>query len=210
MLDAQPPPDHASSDHDSPSSGLSIDDGNTCDCFLSYNSADKQAARKLAEILRDRGLSVWLDEWCLRPGLPCLPLIEAGIQSCPSFVVLVGKDGFGPWQSEEMRAALSRAVGEKRTVIPVIPVLLADDAAAPKLPLFLAGRECVDLPPAGDADYACAIDRLVWGIRGDPPDQTTRGQERPPIHETHNGTKGPPLNPASRDLPPAGGGRRRR
>ena len=37
------------------------------DCFLSHNSRDKPAARALAARLRDKGVSVWLDEEQLRP-----------------------------------------------------------------------------------------------------------------------------------------------
>lgn len=38
------------------------------DVFLSHNSKDKPAVRTLGTALKQRGLSVWLDEWELRPG----------------------------------------------------------------------------------------------------------------------------------------------
>ena len=38
------------------------------DLFLSHNSQDNESVRKLAEHLRNRGLSVWLDEADLTPG----------------------------------------------------------------------------------------------------------------------------------------------
>ena len=40
------------------------------DVFLSHNSSDKPTVRQLAEELTRRGLTVWLDEDELRPGLP--------------------------------------------------------------------------------------------------------------------------------------------
>ncbi|MBF0549874.1 MAG: toll/interleukin-1 receptor domain-containing protein [Deltaproteobacteria bacterium] len=38
------------------------------DVFLCHNSQDKPTVRKLAELLRQRGLRMWLDVWELKPG----------------------------------------------------------------------------------------------------------------------------------------------
>ena len=38
------------------------------DVFLSHNSRDKPAVRKLAQRLHGDGLRVWFDEWVIRPG----------------------------------------------------------------------------------------------------------------------------------------------
>ncbi len=151
-------------------------DTGTFDCFLSDNGRDKPAVRALAAALRERGISVWHDEECLRPGIAWQPLIESAIRSSRSVAVLVGADGRGPWESEEMRVALRLAVDSQ---LPVIPVLLIDAPAEPKLPLFLQGRTWVDLR-AADSDTLPALDRLIWGITGNRPhrnsdqDQQTR------------------------------------
>lgn len=76
----------------------------TFDCFLSHNSKDKFAVRALAEELRSAGISVWLDEEQLRPGVPWHPLLESGIHASRSVAVLVGKDGLGPWEPKEKEA----------------------------------------------------------------------------------------------------------
>jgi len=49
-----------------PFRGITMDRGEF-DCFLSHNSRDKPAARALTARLRERGISVWLDEEQLRP-----------------------------------------------------------------------------------------------------------------------------------------------
>jgi TIR domain len=132
--------------------------------FLSHNSQDKPAVRALAAALRERGLIVWLDEEELRPGLNWQDLLEGGIRHSASIAVLVGADGLGPWENEEMQAALRLAVEDGR---PVIPVLLPDAPKRPELPLFLRNRTWVDLRPAlEDAGQ----DRLEWGITGRKPD----------------------------------------
>jgi len=130
------------------------------DVFLSHNSKDKPTVRELKQLLSARGLVVWLDEDELQPGIPWQQLLEAGIETSRSVAVLVGKDGLGPWEDEEMRAALSLAVRDRR---PAIPVLLPGASAQPDWPMFLGNRTWVDLR-AGFADEGIA--RLVWGITG--------------------------------------------
>ena len=89
------------------------------DVFLSHNSNDKPAVRELKGLLAANGLQVWLDEDELQPGIPWQQLLELGIKSSSSVAVLVGKDGLGPWEDEEMQGALVLAVKTKRPCIPV-------------------------------------------------------------------------------------------
>jgi hypothetical protein len=118
------------------------------DVFLSHNSKDKPAVRDLKQRLSDAGLHVWLDEDELRPGIPWQQLLEAGIRDSKSIAVLVGSDGLGPWEDEEMQAALVLGVKDRR---PVIPVLLPGACTQPELPMFLTNRTWVDLR-SGSAD----------------------------------------------------------
>lgn len=71
-------------------------DTESFDCFLSHNSKDKPEVRVLAANLRAAGVTVWLDEERLTPGLPWLPLLESRIRASGSVAVLVGADGLGP------------------------------------------------------------------------------------------------------------------
>lgn len=130
------------------------------DVFLSHNSRDKPAVRELANALRERGVIVWLDEDELRPGLNWQSLIEAGIKQSASVAVLIGNDGLGPWEDEEMQGALIHAVKDGS---PVIPVVLPDAPSQPTLPMFLGTRTWVDLRPAMNDDN---LGRLIWGITG--------------------------------------------
>ena len=115
------------------------------DVFLSHNSRDKPAVRDLKAALERYGLAVWLDEDELAPGKNWQPLLEAAIRDCRSIAALIGQDGLGPWEDEEIQAALKLAVGDKR---PVIPVLLADAPSQPELPLFLATRTYRERTPS--------------------------------------------------------------
>jgi hypothetical protein len=130
------------------------------DVFLSHNSKDKAGVRELRDQLTAHGLCVWHDEDELRTGIPLQQFLEAGIHASYSVVVVVGRDGLGPWVDEEMRAALTLAAKDRRAIIPV----LLPGSAQPELPLFLRNRTWVDLG-AGVADEA-NISRLIWSITG--------------------------------------------
>ena len=134
------------------------------DCFLSHNSHDKPQVRELARHLKTRNLVVWLDEEQLIPGRNWQPLLEQGMEQSETGALLVGKDGIGPWEDEEMQALLYHAVDSGK---PVIPVLLPDaPRKMPKLPFFLANRTWVDLRNGFSEQ---GLDRLTWGITGKRP-----------------------------------------
>lgn len=147
----------------------------TFDVFLSHNGKDKPQIRALKQLLsgQEKPLRCWLDEDELQPGINWQPLLEKGIRASKSVAVLISADGLGPWEDEEMQAALNLAVQDKR---PIIPVLLPGCPTKPDLPLFLGIRTWVDLrdgyTPAGIAD-------LIWGITGDKPDQPPPEPEPP-------------------------------
>jgi hypothetical protein len=133
------------------------------DVFLSHNSHDKPAVRRLKEMLEERGIAVWYDEDQLVPGRNWQPLLERGIEESASGAVVVGNDGLGPWEDEEMQVLLRHAVEEEK---PVIPVLLPGAPREPKLPLFLGNRTWVDCRPDFDDEN---VGKLLWGITGTKP-----------------------------------------
>ena len=140
------------------------------DVFLSHNSKDKPSVRALATLLTEHGIKVWFDEDQLIPGRTWQPLMEEGIRQSRTGAVLVGADGLGPWEDEEMQALLNLAVREKK---PVIPVLLPGTPKKPDLPLFLSNRAWVDLSDGFEKE---GIDKLIWGITGKKPDSKSKAK----------------------------------
>jgi len=130
------------------------------DVFLSHNSNDKPAVRRLADALESKGVRVWLDERELKPGGRWQNALEQVVESVRSAAVLVGADGLGPWEEQEMRICLWECVERG---LPVIPVLLPGAPLQPALPLFLKQFTWVDLR-TGFNEEGLAL--LVWGIRG--------------------------------------------
>ncbi len=129
------------------------------DVFLCHNDKDKPEVKKIAELLKKRGILPWLDEWEARPGFPWQRLLEEQIEQIKSAVVFVGKDGVGPWQQLEIEALLREFANRG---CPVIPVLLENASAEPKLPLFLRGMTWVDFRK----HEPVPLKQLIWGITG--------------------------------------------
>jgi hypothetical protein len=80
----------------------------TYDVFLSHNSQDKPQVEALAQRLSERGLTPFLDRWCLIPGEPWQEAIEEALLASASCAVFIGPGDISPWHNEEMRAALDR------------------------------------------------------------------------------------------------------
>jgi hypothetical protein len=134
--------------------------------FLSHSSADKPAVEELARRLAKEGIQAWLDKWHLIPGDPWQPAIEKALAESETCAVFVGPSGLGPWQNEEMRAAIDQRVHNCGKRFRVIPVLLPD-AHRPEcssLPTFLAATTWVEFRDSLDEEDA--FHRLVCGIRG--------------------------------------------
>ena len=142
------------------------------DVFLSHNSKDKPDVKALGMALKQRGLSVWLDEWELRPGLTWQDALDDIIGGCKAAAVCFGGSGVGPWEEPEMQALLRRFVNDKKigNVVPIIPVLLPGAPDDAKLPLFLEAFTWVDLRRGLTPD---GLERLRWGITGQKPRENT-------------------------------------
>jgi WD40 repeat protein len=131
------------------------------DVFCCYNSADRTEVQKIAQELKQRGFLPWLDQWQLRPGLPWQDALQTQVRGARSVAVFIGKRGFGPWQSLEMKAFIEEFT---KRGCPVIPVLLPDFDDAMPLPWYLAGMTWVDFrSPEPDP-----LERLTFGITGSP------------------------------------------
>src|SRR4029077_11389269 len=137
--------------------------------FLSHSSADKPAVEELARRLAKEGIQAWLDKWNLIPGDPWQPALEKALADSETCAVFVGPSGFGPWQNEEMRAAIDRRVSDSKRRFRVIPVLLpgAERAERSSLRTFLVATTLVEFPDSLDDQFA--FPRLVCRIQGNEP-----------------------------------------
>lgn len=135
----------------------------TIHVFLSHNSVDKPQIEQMAHRLKGAGFKVWLDKWNLIPGDPWQEGIEDALGECDCCLVFVGKEGIGPWQNAEMRAAIDDQVSHRR--MRVIPVLLpnAERGDPSQLPTFLRRNTWVEFRHSLQEEET--FNRLVAGIR---------------------------------------------
>jgi len=132
----------------------------TYDVFLCYNRIDQDEVRKIGELLKQKGVLPWFDEWELRPGLPWQRELEKQIRKIKAVAVFVGRKGMGPWQDLEQAAFLREFVGRK---CPVVPVILDNVPRSPKLPVFLKGMTWVDFR----RQEPDPLKQLIWGVTGE-------------------------------------------
>lgn len=120
--------------------------------FLSYAQADHDAARHIADNLRNAGLSVWFDEWALKPGDSIAAQIEEGVRACDLLLVLLSPEAVGSdWVRTEWNAALSRELDAR--AVTVIPAIIKDC----DIPAALASHQYLDLR----TDLEGGLSRLI-------------------------------------------------
>jgi sugar lactone lactonase YvrE len=150
-----------------------VPDEKIYDVFLSYASPDRADVEKLALRLENEAhLKVFLDKWVLVPGEEFIPELDEAIRASRSCAVFLGPQGIRPWQSQEIQAALTRAVSVSgRSGAPafrVIPVLLpgAPELPPEDIPTFLSLRTWIDFRCVKGLDDEDMFLRLVAGVRG--------------------------------------------
>jgi serine/threonine protein kinase len=118
------------------------------DAFLSYGPNDGDFATRLKLALEERGLHISLAD------------LDAGLEVCKSFVLVVSPDAIrSQWVSEEYHRAVTLAKQKSRP-LQVIPVILGKA----ELPGFLSTRNWVEF--LDDATFETNVERLIWAITG--------------------------------------------
>lgn len=86
--------------------------------FISHSAHDAEWARSFARALKERGLTVWLDEFEIQPGEAMREQLEFGLRGSDVIVALVDPDALSrPNLFFELGAAI--AMGKR--VVPVVP-----------------------------------------------------------------------------------------
>ncbi|WP_437942789.1 TIR domain-containing protein [Sorangium sp. So ce341] len=134
------------------------------DVFLAHNSKDKGLVVVLANELRKRGISPWLDQEQVPPGRWFQDVIQAAIPRVKSAAIVIGSSGLGRWEAVELRAFISECVERD---LPVIPVLLPGVRELPSELRFL--RELNYVRFEDSIHDEVALSRLHWGIAQEKP-----------------------------------------
>jgi hypothetical protein len=143
------------------------------DVFLSHSTADKPVVRELAELLREAGLRVWLDDWIIKPGDLISAKIEEGLEQSAVLLLCMSSNAFGSdWVSLEGHTAIFRDPQNlERRFVP----LRLDDAP---IKAMLRGYAHIDWRAGADREGewgrllgACGV------VRGEDPTRASRPAE---------------------------------
>src|SRR5512142_2069486 len=136
------------------------------DAFLSYNSQDRPAVHELAERLKGEGLVLYLEEWGLAPDREFQPALADGLRDSKTCVVLLGPNGLGPWQKQELQVTIDQRARDE--AFHVIPVLLPGAERPRRGDVahleFLINASWIEFLKTLDDERA--FQDLVWGITG--------------------------------------------
>lgn len=96
-------------------------EGRTWDVFLSHASEDKEAvALPLAQALKDRGVTVWLDRAELRIGDSLRRRIDRGIRSSRFAAVVLSEAYLSKgWPQYELDGIVTLSVGGEQSLLPI-------------------------------------------------------------------------------------------
>lgn len=101
--------------------------------FISHTARDTEWARSFAKALKDRGVSVWFDEFEVQPGEPWRDALESGLRNSDVLVALL--DAEAP-AKPNLYFELGAAIGMGKKVVPIV----SKDADLSALPLDLRLR----------------------------------------------------------------------
>jgi hypothetical protein len=85
--------------------------------FFSYSRNDSEFALRLAEDLRARGASVWLDQLDIEPGQRWAQAIQAAMMKCPRVLVILSPSSV---ESPNVQDEVTFALEEKKVIIPIL------------------------------------------------------------------------------------------
>ena len=92
------------------------------DVFISHDSKDKEEiVRPLAEALRQAGLSVWYDEFVLKPGDSLSQAIRQGQNDSKCAVIILSPNYFANerWAQHELNGFIQREIHLGKPIIPI-------------------------------------------------------------------------------------------
>lgn len=101
--------------------------------FISHSAQDADWARLFAQALKERGVTVWFDEFDVRPGESIRDALEAGLRKSDVLVALLDTESKS---KPNLFFELGAAIGMGKKVVAIVPKEL--DASA--LPLDIRLR----------------------------------------------------------------------
>lgn len=106
--------------------------------FISHASKDKEIAKKICEMLENRGIECWLAPRDIIPGRDYGEEIIRGIEETAATVLLMSENAN---DSTFVKKEIERAISKAK---PVLPVRIRDVSPSPGLELFVSSAHWID------------------------------------------------------------------
>ena len=134
--------------------------------FLSYARADEAVALKFADDLIGARVSVWVDQYDIRPSQHWDRAVEAAVRACEGMIVILSPRSVA---SPNVADEVSVAIDDGKDLIPILiePCVL---------PLRMTRMQFIDAA----RDYDAALRRCLAAITGDVAAHPARDRASPP------------------------------
>ena len=96
--------------------------------FISYSNHDVEVAEQLAMELVNIGVDVWFDKWRIKGGDSIVESVDAAIDRCQIFIVLLSKHALkSKWVTQETSTAFQRKLNRRaRAKFKIVPIRVDD------------------------------------------------------------------------------------
>ncbi len=161
--------------------------------FLSYASADRERALRIADGLEARGISVWIDRKSIAGGTSWSGEIVEGIKGGTAILALISPSAVA---SPNVQQELQLAWEHRR---PILPLLLTSTTLPSSVEYVLAGRQWIEVLDEADDVWLPRVLRALaaWSI-GRPPAVSPLA---PVSTDPPNADPKPPIHRPSSNLP---------
>jgi hypothetical protein len=151
--------------------------------FICYAREDEHFTRALAQGLKARNVSIWLDRLNIRPGEDWDRAIDKALYDCAQFLIVLSPDAV---ESREVRGELRTALDENKPIVPVICRMC-------QIPRQLRTIQYIDFSSSGAVEeeaLAQLLDVLRDKQHADPASESESGDNvRSPQDQTPSSAK---------------------
>ena len=119
--------------------------------FLSYARADSDAALRFADDLIAAGVSVWVDQYDIRPSQHWDRAVETAVRGCQGLIVILSPNSAA---SPNVADEVAVAIGEEKDIIPILIEKCT-------LPLRMTRMQFID----ATRDYQNALSKCLAAIK---------------------------------------------
>ena len=156
--------------------------------FISYAREDAEFVLGVAAELRQKGVSIWLDKFDIHPGDDWNRAVDAALEGCECFLLVVSPSSIA---SDNVMDELAAAVEDGKRIVPLL-------YQSCRMPLRIRRLHYIDFT----AEYTTAMGELINALAGLAPAAEKPAQPKPePKKPVQKAKAQPPHENFTEDIP---------